>query len=74
MKRKLFLYSATCLFIYSCKREVSCTCKDANGSVVKYSSLTSNKSDREVFKAECEKTKTATYSTTATVYTPCTVN
>ena len=74
MKNKLFLLSVLCLLFNACRKEVTCTCKDANGTTVKYDSLKSNKKETDAFKADCAKTKTATFSGTTTVYTPCTVN
>lgn len=74
MKKILFLSSMLCLFLNSCRKEVTCTCKDAAGTVVKYTSLKSNKKETDAFKADCEQTKTASFSGTVTVYTPCTVN
>jgi hypothetical protein len=71
MKKLLALFAVAVLVFISCRKEVTCTCKDHSGNLVKRSSLKSNKQETNAFKADCEKTKVSSLSGTTTVYTPC---
>lgn len=73
MKKRLFIsLTLTLTLVFTaCDRKTSCTCKDANGQVVKYSELTSNKKDRDFFENECAQTKVQSVKDSTTVYTPC---
>jgi hypothetical protein len=70
--KKAIIFCSSLLLIASCRKQVTCTCKDHKGAVIKSDQQTGKEFENEIFKSECEKTKTRSYNDTGLVmYTPC---
>lgn len=73
MKNSFLIASVFILFLTSCRKEKTCTCRDPNG-LGTTSTLKSNKREMDQFEQDCLKTKVAYFDGTSTVYIPCTIN